>query len=185
MASPTDICNLALVHVGSQCILDLSDNDKRARLCKQIYPLFRDEMLRGHLWNFAIREKSLAADTVSIREDYKYSFALPADFLRFVGVQNRYVVYQLTGGKLCSDSESITLKYISRIENSEEFDASFLLALSYKIAMTLALSLADDNNLFNLMTDQYRTTLANARSMDAQENPAVVIYADLWLDSRG
>ena len=184
MASSTDICNFALAHVGSKSIISLNDEDKRARLCKQLYPLFRDEMLRGHPWNFAIGEAHLAELTAKPKFGFTRIFALPADFLRLVNLQNRYIDYRLEGGYLHSNEKTVMIKYVQRCEDSERFDPSFTLALSFKIAASLALSLADDNNLHNLMGDRHKDTLANARSMDAQENPATVIHADEWLDSR-
>ncbi len=184
MPSPTDICNYALAHVGSKSIIDLHDVSKRAQICKQIYPLFRDEMLRGHPWNFAIKEAVLAELTKKPKFGFSKCFALPADFLRLVKLGSRYTDYRLEGGTIHSSSSTIHLKYVQRVEDSERFDASFTLALSYKIAQSLALSLADDNNLHNLMINLYRATVANARSMDAQENPAEEIHVDEWLDSR-
>jgi len=184
MASSTDICNLALAYVGSKSIINLNDDDKRARLCKQLYPICRDELLRSHPWNFAIEEKDLAQLTSKPKCGFTRKFALPADFLRLIQLQSRYIDYRLEGGEIHTDEKAITIKYIAIIEDSERFDSAFTVTLSYRIAKDLAFALADDSNLHNLMTDQYRRALANARSMDAQENPATVIYADEWLDSR-
>ncbi|RKX27484.1 MAG: hypothetical protein DRP45_00945 [Candidatus Zixiibacteriota bacterium] len=184
MASPTDICNIALAHVGSKSIIDLSDESKRARLCKQFYPVFREELLRAHPWNFAIAEAELAEKVATPLFGFDKIYSLPADFLRLVRLQNRYIDYRLEGGNLHANESPIQIKYVQIIEDSERFDSSFTLALSYRLASALALPLADDNNLHNIMVDRYRKEVANARSMDAQENPATQIQADEWLDSR-
>lgn len=184
MASPTDICNISLALVGSKSILDLSDESKRARLCKRLYPLLRDDMLRDHLWNFAINMGTLAEKTSAPLFGFSKCFSLPQDFLRLVGMEDRYVEYRLENGVIHSSESVLRIRYIKRIEDSEVFDSSFVMALAYRIAAELALPLADDNNLHNILLSKANKQASLARSIDAQENPATQIQADEWLDSR-
>lgn len=185
MASETAICNLALALVGSESVINLADKNKRARLCRQLFPLLRDEMLRGHPWNFAVTEASLAEVAASpLITEYEKAFALPSDFLRLLELEDHRDAYSLQGGEIYTNIPSVKIRYIQKVPDPERFDSNFTTALGYRLAMDLALPLADDNNLRNLMTASYRSAISMARSMDAQENQIIPIEADEWLDSR-
>jgi len=184
MASETAICNLALALIGSNSIINLSDESKRARLCKQFFPMLRDEMLRGHPWNFAVTEATLAESAATPLYGFTKIFSLPSDFLRLVSTEDYREGYRLQGGNIHASVDVLRVNYIQRVADTERFDPSFVTAFAYRLAMDLALPLSDDNNLRNLMVGSYRNAVSTARSMDAQENPVTPIEADEWLDSR-
>ena len=58
--SYVSIANLALISLGADTIMSLDEDSKPARLINNIYEFIRDEVLRSHPWNFAIRWASLA-----------------------------------------------------------------------------------------------------------------------------
>lgn len=55
-----DIVNLALVRIGAKRITSLTDGSRNANEANAIYALVRDEVLRAHEWNFAIRTADLS-----------------------------------------------------------------------------------------------------------------------------
>jgi len=63
-STDVDICNGALLELGEEVIVALSDNNKRARACNQRYADIRDSILRSHLWNFAVKRETLIDQTI-------------------------------------------------------------------------------------------------------------------------
>lgn len=102
MATGVSICSNALLMLGAQTINDFADqlNLDRAKLCANLYPTVRDDMLRSHPWNCAIKRAVLAPDAVAPAFGYTYSFELPADFLRVLEVGSCRRLHQQ---RFCSD----------------------------------------------------------------------------------
>ena len=59
MSSQIEICNLALLKVGAQSILNINDDDRNAKLCRQFYQPTVDEVFRMHRWRCATHRKAL------------------------------------------------------------------------------------------------------------------------------
>lgn len=79
MASEVEICNSALIKLGDDTITSLTDDSKRARLCNAQFARLRDEVLRAHPWNFAIRRASLAKLSQAPAFEFAAAFRLPED----------------------------------------------------------------------------------------------------------
>ena len=60
MASVLGICNSGLIKLGASTIMSLTEGTKNANLCNEQFAKLRDEVLRGHNWNFAIARAKLA-----------------------------------------------------------------------------------------------------------------------------
>lgn len=73
--SVIEICNNALLDLGEETIMSLSDDSKPARLCNQRWPGVRDAVLRAHPWNCCTAQAVLAADAAP--PAWRRSFAYP------------------------------------------------------------------------------------------------------------
>jgi len=60
VGSSVGISNIALSKIGAQRITSFSENTENARLLNAIYGTIRDEVLRAHPWNFAIKRTAPA-----------------------------------------------------------------------------------------------------------------------------
>jgi len=60
------ICNLALARLGDSRIAALSDSKPEAEYCTLFYEATRDEVLRGHPWNFATTRAALSLAWVAL-----------------------------------------------------------------------------------------------------------------------
>lgn len=65
-ATEVEICNAALSRLGAPAISSLLDVDKKAQTCSLMYPRTRDNLLRSHPWNFALRRVELTKSVISI-----------------------------------------------------------------------------------------------------------------------
>lgn len=56
----TQICNLALTHIGARELTDVdTDNSNEGKVLRLWYESTRDDMLRSHPWNFAMKRARL------------------------------------------------------------------------------------------------------------------------------
>jgi len=88
MASPTDICNLALSHLGDEATvasIDPPEGSAQADHCARWYPIARDMLLQEHTWSFATRRIQLAQVAYPYTS-WQYAYAKPDDCLKFFAV---------------------------------------------------------------------------------------------------
>jgi hypothetical protein len=190
--SIVDVCNSALAKVGASRISSLNDDTKEARLCKELYYPSARELLRSHPWNFAIVRVEVASIVAVPAFGFGYQFDLPSDCLRVLNVDaefsddnGSFYKWKIEGRKLLTDDSTAKIKYISDVSASPHlFDPTFAEALSDKIASDLAYPMAQSNSLAARLDQKYRTSLAFARSYDAQEGSSNRFSADEWLNSR-
>tara|TARA_R110000824_G_scaffold149861_9_gene320272 strand:- start:2439 stop:3041 length:603 start_codon:yes stop_codon:yes gene_type:complete len=182
--SVVQIVNNALVKIGANAILTLTEDSEAARAANLIYEQVRDACIRDHVWNFAVNRVELAQNSAAPAFEFSYQYNLPSDCLRVLQMENMDMFYQVEGGKLLTDEGTAKILYLARVEDVNLFDSMFVEALSARIAAELCVTLAESNTLYSNMMEMYQRKLSDARSMDAQESGYREIVADTWLDSR-
>ena len=86
MNSVVEIANAALLRIGAGLILDLDEDAKAARLCRQLYGPVRDAVLRAHPWNCALCRCDLARLATAPVFGFAHQYQLPSDCLRVIGL---------------------------------------------------------------------------------------------------
>ena len=175
-ATETTSCNLALGKLGAARIISLSENSPEAIACALHYAQTRDEILRASRWNFAIKraEFSRLVDAPYFGWDYQYQ--LPVDCLRVLQVNGYEETdapdnWQVEGGKLLTDEDTVQCKYIARVDDVTIYDPLFIEALSLKLAAKLCVPLTgSDSRAGGFMTDFERVTGPRARRTNAFES---------------
>ena len=190
MADVVGICNSALAKIGAARTVSLTEGSKNANVCAEQYDKLRDDLLRGHAWNFAVRRVKLAR----LAEDPAFGFArayqLPADWLRTVSVHDdpaarRGVRYRIEGRRLLSDGEAIYLRYVARVADPNAMPPDFREALAALLGRELAVPLAQSVNLQQVLDEQFRRRLRRARSVDAVEDFPEALPPGRWVAVRG
>jgi len=182
--SEVQICNNALIKVGSDIISSLTENTKGAKLCNQLYSILRDELLRMHPWNFAVKRVQLAAESTAPDFEFTYQYQLPSDFLRLLDVYNYSTRYRVEGDKVLSDDDTIQIIYIAQITDPQMFDSAFSEVLATRLASEIAYSLSGSRSLADSLTEIYSRKLSMAKMADAQENYNDSLRIDTYLDAR-
>lgn len=183
--SNVSICNQALTSLGADTIMSLTEDNENARRCNTIFEQTRDEVLRGHPWNFAIeRTSTMAALSASPEFDWAYAYQLPSDCLRVLKTNIKYMPFKIEGRKLLCDYTGIKIKYIKKVTDPVQFDANFAEALAAKLAQKLAYPITESKTMFEAAGKWYGDVLADARSADAQEGTPDDIDDSDWIDSR-
>jgi len=173
MASEIEIVSNALILLGDKSVTSFEEASDRALLVKSLYTSTRDAVLRAHPWNFAIRRKVVAKDAAApVFGEFKTQFTLPTDpyCLRVLDVDDDPEIrFKIEGRKILADVETLNLRYVARIVDTNEYDALFLTTLEARLAADAATPVTGSASMFNQMWAVYTSKLREARSIDGQE----------------
>ena len=161
MASPVQICNMALSHIGSEArVSSISppDGSVEAGHCATFYDLARTELLEPGNWAFALKRVALS-QVVNPSKVWAYAYALPSDCQRALRVLRPSIAitvftqdlvvephtddrdsapFDIEGEVVLTNEPDAVLVYGQDVTDSTKFPASFTSALSYLLASYLA-----------------------------------------------
>ncbi len=168
------IANQALGLIGASRIVSFDQGTVESDLCRDLYEDAVREVLQDHPWNFAEDCESLAADAVSIRPDFLFSYQLPRPFCipRYILTSDGRRTtrrYRISGNKLCTDEPSVRLVFTKRAAE-QDFRPLFTSALAYLLAARLAGPITEVDSKVQNFLQLYQRTLAQARNRDSQED---------------
>ena len=178
--SEVAICNSALAKLGADRIVSLNENSKQAQLCKEQYDKVRDELLRGHLWNFATVRVELTPLPTAPAWGYENAFQLPVDCVRLVAIEEPDDTWSKEGTTVLYDGDTLNVTYISNAVTVSKFDATFAEALATRLAYDISYSIVQSVTLKQELDRQFNMKIREARSFDAQESKGQVVRANLW-----
>ena len=187
MATPTDICNMAISRLGQPKINDISENSAAAIACRDHFEPVRDALLRGHPWNFATVRADLA-EGATPEYGWSRSFTLPNDFLRLntvngVEASRCEADYSLTFRTIYSNADTLQVTYVKQIEDTTLFDPLFVEAFVLKLAAAIAPSIADPTEK-GAMEALSAGRLRDAAFADASENRSIISTTSMGAASR-
>ncbi|CAN0544246.1 unnamed protein product [Laminaria digitata] len=189
MASIAGICNSALIKLGATTIMSLTEGSRNANLCLEQYDKLRDDVLRSHVWNFATRRTRLARLAAAPAFGFDHAYQMPADWLRTITVHDNdggagAVRYRIEGRRILTGADTIWLKYVARIDDANDMDASFREALAWKIAIDLAVPITQSTTALREAEEGFRRSLVKARSVDAIEDFPDTLPESDWVALR-
>ena len=175
MASKVGICNSALIKLGASTIMSLTDGSKNANLCNEQYDRLRDDLLRAHPWNFAMKRAKLAQLSTEPAFQFAHAYQLPADWLRTVSVHDNAaaagaVHYRIEGRSILANASGIYLRYVGVIDDPNDMPVSFQEAFAWRLASDLAQAVTQSTTVQEAMLQGLRPALATAKSIDAVED---------------
>lgn len=200
MTSNVDIANYALNIIGASNISSFDENSKPARLVNQRYEGVRDAVFRSHPWNCLIRRAELAQEVQAPAFGYAKQYALPTDprCLRVLEFSNGSMsyprdnmfsksggpVFVIEGRKLLTDENTARIKYVARITDPNEYDASLIEALSARLAMEIAYAITGSTSVVQIATALYDEKMREARFVDATEGAPEKLEASDFIEAR-
>jgi len=179
----TQICNSALIKLGAEPIVNITDQNKRAILCNNQYQIVKDKLLRSHPWNFAIVRVELDNDGLDPVYGFTYQFDLPTDLLRILDLEDKTIKFKIEGRKILSDEETLKIRYVASVSESL-FDSVFNETLSLALAAEISFALNQSSELTSKLKEELADMLRPARSFNAQEGTPQELEADDWLNER-
>lgn len=188
MASPVQIANMALAHVGASAITSItSPSNKRERLCALFFDEARLRTLRSGRWTCVSKRAEIALDATSPVWGFSNRYALPSDFVRLISIQNARgrVKWEIEGGFLYCDLEApLGIKYVYDEPDTEKYDSILTTALSYSLAIDLVEQLTQSNTKQQNVTAMFEYWVAQAKKANAQEQSPQELQQGSWLDAR-
>lgn len=183
MASVVSICNLALSNIGKDNIQALTDAGAEARACSQFYEHTRDVLLQGYPWRFAGATVSLAEVTNDRVGKWAYAYARPNDCMKVRWVRPAYsedepapseqeemsIPYEIEGETIYCNLSPAFLRYTSRLTDPTKFSPLFVDALSWHMAVRLAMPLTRDPKVRADAWQVATQMTGQAQMMDANE----------------
>lgn len=166
MASKTEICNLAISHLGiAKEIGDIiTENSQEANACRRFYDVARDAIIRDYAWPFCRMFKALPLVAQNPTDEWLFAYRYPNDVLKIKrilsGIRNDtrqsrvpYVISQDSVGKLIlCDIEQAQIEYITTEDDPLVYPPDFILAFSYRLASYIAPRITG-GNAFGAMSE--------------------------------
>lgn len=181
-----EIWNLALTALGADALTSMEEDNENARRLSVIYVPVVKDLLRAHPWNFALKRATLAQMSASPDFGYTYFYQLPSDCLKVVEINDQVDIdYVVEGRRILCDEETVELRYISYITDSNQYDSNFVSLLSARLQAEIAYAVTHSRTLAKDKWDEYIAKRNTARSSDAQEGKPQKIEKSNWVSSRG
>lgn len=186
MATRVSICSNALLMLGDTTINAMDEGTPRARIASNLYDSTRDSLLRSHPWNCAVKRVILAPETTAPAFDYSAQFLLPGDWLRTLslGPEGYEVDYKTEGQTLLANGTSLSLRYIFRNENEASWDAMLVKGMEFAMAASMAYGITKSASMVEAANKLLEMHMKQARSVDAQDDPAQTLGDERLLNSR-
>lgn len=170
------IANLALAKISSRAIASLDDATPEARWCKRFFGQCRDEMLRTHPWNFAIKRAALSEISTSPLSEWAHQYALPSDFIRLYQLNSfcadeRPDLYQIEAGNLLTDADAASIRYVFQQTNTTKYDPLFVAALADLLASEICRPITGNDGTSFLQRYE-QVSLRKAQRADSREDKA-------------
>ena len=200
MASKTEICNLALSHLGiSKDIANVdTEQSQEAKACRRFYDLARQTTLKDFNWPFATKFLALGLIEENPTDEWRYSYRYPNDCLyarRILSgfrddTENTRIQYKVgqddAGLLFYTDKESATLEYTVDIEDVSYFSSDFKMALSYRLAHYIAarITAGDPFNLADKSFAKYKMEITNAAANALNEDKSSLPFVTESIQAR-
>lgn len=191
MTTNIKIANQALRRLGANPILAFSDPTAEGLLVNDTYEEIRDDLLRDHPWNFALRRESLAASATAPVWGYERAFPVPADFLRLIEV-NEQSYYDVkvesidgVGTVFVTDMAApLKILYVARVEDPSQYDPKFRKALMLRCALEWAEPLTASSSVLEAVAAEFDRAWMDATRADGQEGTPAQLSPVTWTRAR-
>lgn len=185
MTSKTEICNLAITHLGvGKTINDVdTESSEEALICRRYYDTVRDMTLRDFEWPFATKIATLSLVASNPTAEWAYSYRYPSDCLMITrilsGVRNDSrqsrapykILRDNTGLLIYSDEVTAQIEYIAKTDDPTFYTPDYIMALSLRLAVYIApkLTKGDPYGMANKVMAMYIQEISRAQASATNE----------------
>jgi len=185
MSSKTEICNLALSHLGVADPIANIETEKTAEAtaCRTFYDITRQHILRDHPWPFCRRFVQLGLVEECPNDEWGYSYRYPSEalYIRKIlgGKRNqamkekqKYIIANDDIGKLIwADLNPATAEIIIDEQDATLYDPIVTMAFSYLLAFHIAPRVQDGDpaDLATRALRLYNAEITKAKAMSFNE----------------
>jgi hypothetical protein len=193
MASPVDICNLALGKLGAERITNIdnpqTDNEQ---LCSLFYPIVRDMMLEQRDWSFLMKRATLSVpDATPPNWGYGQSFTLPVDTYRVIdcrrdtnnGAPSSFQ-WNKEENKIVCDVDIVYIRYITKNFQQSQLSGLFVIAMATQLAAQMAIQITENRNLKLDLVGEADALTIEASANDGMQGKHEQTHASQLINAR-
>lgn len=194
--SKSDICNMALGHLGNYGTVDDIDtptNDKETTFSLW-YDISRQTFLKMTMPNFALARRVVARKVVAppfgADLGYQYAYEYPNDCLKVLGigeVMEKENNYAIEGRYIWTDElyeSGLPIRYIKDFTDVTLMSPEFKMAFSVFLASNVAMDITQDATKANTMMKMLPDKMASLTALNAQENMPIRISHSRFKEAR-
>lgn len=186
MATSVSVCSNALQMLGAKPINDFDERTEHARLCANLWPSVRDDLLRAHPWNCAIKRVILAPLAAAPAFDFGYQFELPGDWLRTIQVGRKGcpLEYRSEGTSLLACVTALPLVYLFRNDVVQSWSTNLVELAELQMAAKMAYAVTKSSSVRDSFRDEFARAFRVAKAVDGQDDPPEEFDSGTLLESR-
>lgn len=202
MAAPssnTDIANLTCDYLGMPPVTSIdAPTTNTEKILARHYDDCRRSTLRDANWGFARSRATLARDPIAPIFDYSDRYAMPADFIRLLTINEFsinntlspllwYTQYELSEGFIninASGAASLQIRYIQDIVDVTKWDASMPAIVALKLAKRTCITLTNDGTRLGNISALLKEAIGDSLAIGGQETAPRRIQRSAALEAR-
>lgn len=182
------VCSRASILMGGSPISSFADGTVEADVCDAMYEDVARAALTNSRWGFATNQSVLSRLASAPTGRFDAAYQLPSGTLTVsaVTVNDSPIVFDTYGDKIYCDAtstEEVVADYIFRATEAE-WAPYFTIAVEYAMASVLAISVARDASLSQLMDQKAATQMMQARRLDSQRQTTQKLYTSRFIAQR-
>jgi hypothetical protein len=188
VTNKTDICNraLAAAHARSKISNISTDTSEEARVCNLFYDMTLAHLIRSARWNFSRDRANLVLSGTPNTGSWGYRYALPSNCLRPWYLEGFYG-FTIAGTNLLTNvasTESPVLVFGKVIDNPDNWDASFTMAMVYALAAHICGPLTGKVRQAQTLVGMANGLIQSARVDSANEGYTYAQTQAPWIAAR-
>jgi hypothetical protein len=189
MSSKVQLCNLALARLGAARITSLSDNTNEAKLCNLMFDDIAEEVMSEGAWSSTVSRASLALTANTPAYGYTYEFQLPTDpfclrVLEINDLTSGDYDYRIEGDKLLANINTMKIRYIGRITDTQSYDPMLKRAVVSRLAAELAYPITGNLQTSKAMQELYQFHIADGLAVDGTQGSVEDVFRSDDVDVR-
>jgi len=171
--TPIKVCSRASVLMGGSPISAFDEGTAEADVVDALYEDIARSSLTSSRWRFATNQQVLNRLVSAPTGRFDAAYQMPSDLLMLsaVTVGDHPIQYDTYGDKIYGDIDTndvVIADYIYRAAEAH-WPPYFTLAVEFQVASMLAISIARDANLAQMMDQQAERQMIKARRLDSQQ----------------
>ena len=175
------LVNRALSMLGVPMLVSFSEGTDAANYSKpllnQAVELTYSALQRPDL----SRYQQLPMISIKNTGPYAYAYAKPESIVRIMNVIPEDAEWEMTADAVLSNSDSLTINYITLPDKPEDIPVYARQLVVYKLAALLAMPLTHNENLATQMENNFSTELSRAISFAPKFKSQADYAGDKWL----
>tara|TARA_R100000808_G_scaffold3230_1_gene11616 strand:- start:2843 stop:3433 length:591 start_codon:yes stop_codon:yes gene_type:complete len=171
------VANQALVRIGGAAITSFTDGTTESSVASTLYETYVRGQLALTRWNWAKKDFSLNKNSDTPLEMWDYGYDVPSDLLVLHRVLygDRDIEFErfkdLIYTNQDNDADDVVAIYTYRVDEND-WPADFLLSVVTGLAAQFATSLARDDKMAAVLSEEGAVLFAQSRRNDAQGQTA-------------